>query len=69
MKKLTIKKAAKQLDFSTEYQFVEYVNETFINGNFSSLKRLFLELDKTGRKLVLLNCDKEVSDYLIINAL
>ena len=69
MKKLTIKKAAKQLDFSTEYQFVEYVNETFINGNFSSLKKLFLELDKTGLKLVLLNCDKEVSDYLIINAL
>ena len=69
MKKLTIKKAAKQLDFSTGDQFIEYMNETFINGNFRQLERLFLELDKTGRKTVLLNCDKEVSDYLIINAL
>ena len=55
MRKLTIKQAAKELDFSTEFQFIEYMNETFINGQFSSLKRLFLELDKTGRKTVLLN--------------
>ena len=69
MKKLTIKQAAKRLDFNQEYEFIQYMNDTYIYGQFTQLKRLFSELSKDAKKIVLLNADSKVRDYLIINVL
>lgn len=69
MKKLSINQARKSLDFNHEYQFIEYLNEVYLNGQFEALKRLYSELNKEAKKSVLINCNKKVSEYLIINCL
>lgn len=69
MKKLTLKQAAKKLDFEYEFQFIEYLDESRINGNFSQLRSLYNELNKEAKKIALLNVDEKTRTYLIPNCL
>jgi hypothetical protein len=69
MKKLTIKQAAKRLDFKYEFEFIEYLDDSRINGNFSQLRNLYNELNKEAKKIVLLNATEKTKTYLIQNCL
>jgi len=41
---------AKEMDFSTEAEYFDYLIECHINGNFESCKRLFSEMRKEDQK-------------------
>lgn len=41
---------AKELDFTTETEYFNYLIECHINGNFTSCKRLFAEMKKEDQK-------------------
>ena len=50
MAKRTSKTAAQQCRYYEVDNIFEYMVETYINGNFTSFRRLYHELDKETRK-------------------
>ena len=53
MKTKTIKQLARSLDFTTDFEMYEYFITCYMNGNFTSCRRLFGELTKQAKKDVL----------------
>lgn len=53
MKAKTIKQLARSLDFTTDFEMYEYFITCYLNGNFTSCRRLFSELTKQAKKDVL----------------
>jgi nucleoid-associated protein YejK len=49
----TILKAAKELDFTTNEQLYEYMIETYHNGQFSQLKKLWQKLPKDNKHVLI----------------
>lgn len=41
---------AKELDFNFEYEYFNYMVDTYINGQFSSCRTLFSEMKKEDQK-------------------
>jgi hypothetical protein len=58
---------AKELDFTTEQQYFEYMIDTHINGQFSQCRNLFNEMSMADKKDFLLymrnNSDQLASIY------
>lgn len=50
MKTKTIKQLAYSLDFTTYFEMYEYFITCYMNGNFTSCRRLFGELTKKAKK-------------------
>jgi len=44
---------AKELDFTTEQEYFDYLIDTRLNGQFSACKRLFEEMSKKDKKYFL----------------
>lgn len=44
---------AKELDFTTENEYFDYLIDCYMNGNFSSCRRLFADMKKKTRKELL----------------
>jgi len=63
--KISLKRLAKELDFTTENEYFDYLIDSHINGNFSSCKRLFAEMRKEDQKRLIEYCDflPEVRKY------
>ena len=47
---------AHSLDFPTETEYLDYLIDCHINGNFSSCKRLFAEMRREDQKRLLYHC-------------
>ena len=41
---------ARELDFTTETEYFDYLIDSHINGNFSQCKRLFTDMKKEDQK-------------------
>lgn len=41
---------AKELDFTTENEYFDYLIDCYMNGNFSSCRRLFADMKKEDQK-------------------
>ena len=59
---------AKELDFSTEEDYMNYLIDCYLNGNLSSCDRRFLEMRKADRLRFVLYCEehepaKEVHNF------
>ena len=48
---------AKELDFSTESEYFDYLIDSHINGNFSQCRKLFAEMRKEDQKKLVRYCD------------
>ncbi len=53
-RKSKIEKLAEALDFRTESEYFAYCIESHINGNFSQCKELFNDMNKAGKKELLM---------------
>lgn len=42
---------AKELDFEFDYEYFDYMIETYINGQFSSCRTLFNDMKKEDQKM------------------
>lgn len=65
MKLLTL---AKRLDFTSEFEYFDYLINSHINGNFSQCQRLFMAMTKADKKQALQyikGCfdDKEIYNF------
>lgn len=59
---------AKECDFKTENEYLDYLIDSHINGNFSQCRSLFAEMKKDDQKkfIVYMNeneTPKEIRDY------
>jgi hypothetical protein len=55
---------AKELDFTTEQEYFEYMIDSYVNGCFSQCKNLFNEMSKADQKQFLLYMRNE-NDTLV----
>jgi hypothetical protein len=46
----TLKTLAKRLDFTSEDQYLDYLIDSHINGNFSQCRKLFADMSKADKK-------------------
>jgi len=61
-----LKTLAKEFDFNYISDYYEYIIESYINGNFSQVRKLFLNIKKSQRELFisyLLNNKESYPDY------
>ena len=67
MKKLIT--LAKDLDFNSEIEYFEYLESSWINGNFNQCKELFFKMRKFDRKVFIswLNSNKDFIDAKMFN--
>jgi len=47
---------ARELDFSTETEHMDYLIDCHINGNFTQCRRLFAEMRREDQKKLLYHC-------------
>jgi len=67
-----MKKLLKDLDFTTEYQYFEYIIESYINGQKKQAKELFQAMPLDKREYFILewldqetNCDLDLVSNLM----
>jgi hypothetical protein len=58
---------AKELDFSDESEYLNYLVDSHINGNFSQCKKLFMQMPREAKKFFLKHFDCYSSDKQIYN--
>lgn len=58
---------AKEMDFSTEVEYFNYLIECHTNGNFESCKRLFSEMRKEDQKVFIKYVDDSFTEKAIRN--
>lgn len=54
---------AKELDFSDEFEYFDYLCDSHINGNFSQCRKLFSEMKKEDQKKFLKYIKNEVEIF------
>ncbi len=58
---------AKELDFTTEQEYFDYMIDTHINGQFTQCRNLFNEMSRTNQKEFIIYLDNSSTDKKIHN--
>ena len=56
---------AKELDFTTESEYFDYMIDTHINGQFTQCRNLFNDMSRANQKAFITYADNSLSDKKI----
>ena len=65
--KKSLKRLAKELEFTNEYEYFDYMVESYYNGNFSQCRNLFNDMKRIDQKTFISYMTlQKVDDKIII---